>query len=212
MDNQKKNVLKKSLIVITQSFLILAAILSTFAPFIIDTPENILRRVGSWQTTKATTATAWEATDGSTAQYVSEQTTDGGIQIILSPTQTSTREAFFATGLSSKRSFILSVNVNTPRDCHNGLVFRGNAQGEYYLFLVSQSSYTVEILRRESNNDLPREAIIPNTAVSDAIIKPVSLTILGNGKEYFFYINNILVNHMNDGRLSGNRVGVEVFT
>lgn len=123
-----------------------------------------------------------------------------------------TREAYFAKKLIAKHAFKLSVEVNTPKDCHNGLVFRGNAQGEYYLFLVSEPSYTVEILQREVNNDLPREAIIPNTNIPEFIGKPRTLMVLGDGERYFFYINDILVNNMSDSRLNGNCVGIEVFT
>jgi hypothetical protein len=92
------------------------------------------------------------------------------------------------------------------------LIFRGNAQGEYYLFLVSQTSYTVEILRRKDNVDLPREAIILNTPIPNGVGKPQVIAVAGSGTSYSFYINNILVNSMSDSRLNGDRTGVEVFT
>lgn len=219
MNEQMKKVLKKILLTTVTSFFILAAVLSMFAPFIvpqINKPENIanflLLRAKIWQTIHANTGTEWESSDSTTAEYVTDKPTDTGVLITLGATQVNTREAYFTKKLIAKHAFKLSVEVNTPKDCHNGLVFRGNAQGEYYLFLVKEPSYTVEILRREANNDLPREAIIPNTDVPEFIGKPRTLMVLGDGERYFFYINDILVNNMSDSRLNGNRIGIEVFT
>jgi hypothetical protein len=68
----------------------------------------------------------------------------------------------------------------------------------------------VEILQRESDRDLPREAIIPNTKISDKIGQPRNLTVIGSGEYYYFYINGSYVDYVRDSRLNGNRVGVEV--
>lgn len=186
------------------------------APVVIEQmhrPDRLLSRTKTWNiTTKSTSRSIWEASDGSSAKHVSFKPTSIGFKVSLQPTESSTREAFFNEGLIAKDTFKLSVDVNTPTACHNGLVFRGNAQGEYYLFLVDSVSYTVEILRRESNHDLPREAIIPNTAISDIIWQPRNLVIIGRGSTYYFYINGIYVDQIRDSRLNGNRVGVEAFT
>jgi hypothetical protein len=219
MNKPFKKVLEKILFALVGSFFILAAVFSMFAPLIvpqIGQPENIagwlLFRAKTWPTLQPKANTAWEASDGITAGYVTHQPTEGGIRITLGPTQSNTREAYFASGVLQKRAFTLQAEVNTPAGCHNGLVFRGNAQGEYYVFLVSESSYTVEILRREANTDLPREALIPNTDVSEAVGKPQRLMIVGNAERYFFYINDLLVNQLSDSRLNGKLSGVEVFT
>ena len=112
----------------------------------------------------------WIASDGFSANHVSIISSRNGVDVILQPTELATREAFYYDELITKTNFKLSVEVNTPTACHNGLVFRGNENGEYYLFLVSsESTYMVEILRRDSGIDLPREAIIPNTPVSTVI-------------------------------------------
>ena len=176
-------------------------------------PERFLSRTTAWHVTvKSTGDSVWEASDGSSAQHVIFKPTSTGFNITLQPTETQTREAYFHEGLITRDTFKLSVEVNTPTACHNGLVFRGNAEGEYYLFLVSESSYTVEILKRESNNDLPREAIILNTTVSNSIGRPRTLTVIGKKESYYFYINGEYVNQISDSRLYGNRVGVEAFT
>jgi hypothetical protein len=70
----------------------------------------------------------------------------------------------------------------------------------------------VEILRREANSDLPREAIILNTSIPGSIGQPHTLSVLGDGTHYYFYINDILVDGMSDSRLNGNRTGIEAFT
>jgi hypothetical protein len=186
------------------------------APVVIEQmyrPERFLSRTKTWHTiANSTGQSVWEASDGFAVEHVSVQPTNDGFKVMLQPTELSTREAFFNEGLITKNPFKLSVDVNTPPACHNGLVFRGNASGEYYLFLVSSCSntYTVEILRRESGHDLPREALIPNTAVSDSIGQPRTLTVIGKGETYYFYINGTYVNQISDSRLNGSHVGVEV--
>lgn len=159
----------------------------------------------------------WESSDGSGAEYVSYKPTRHGIEVILAPTDFTTREAYFNKKAIAQDVFRLSTEVEVAptecgNDCRKGLIFRGNAQGEYYLFLVSLTSYTVEILQRQDNVDLPREAIILNTPIPESIGKPQVITVLGDGPSYSFYINNVFVNQMSDSRLSGNRTGVEVFT
>jgi hypothetical protein len=177
-------------------------------------PEKLLARTGSWQiVTKSTSSSDWSASDGASADYVDIQPTSIGFQVILQSTESATREAYFNDGVIPKDTFLLSADVNTPAACHNGLVFRGNAEGEYYLFLVSsESSYTVEILQREAGQDLPREAIILNTKIPDSIGQTRSLAVIGRGASYYFYINGVYVNQMHDARLHGNRTGVEAFT
>jgi hypothetical protein len=187
------------------------------APVVIEQmyrPERLLSHTNSWHIiTKSTGKSAWNASDGFSAKYIDIKPTTIGLKVILQPTELATRETYFNEALVTTNTFKLSVEVNTPTACHNGLVFRGNEEGEYYLFLVSsESSYTVEILRRESNQDLPREAIIPNTTVSNSVGQPRTLAIIGKGQSYYFYINGIYVNQMSDSRLNGNRVGIEAFT
>ncbi|HET9910707.1 MAG TPA: hypothetical protein VFQ13_02395 [Anaerolineales bacterium] len=201
-------------------FLLLMVILVSAAPVVIEQmnrPERLafklLSRSGRWQVLHASTGKSqWEASDGSTAEHVRYRQTTSGIQVVLEPTELMTREAYFNKEAITADVFRLSTEVDTPAGCHNGLVFRGNAQGEYYLFLVSPVSYTVEILRRQDNSDLPREAIIPNTPLPKFIGEPHTITVIADGQSYLFYINNVFVNRMNDSRLNGNRTGIEVFT
>lgn len=201
-------------------FLFLLVIFISSTPVVIEQmnkPERrisrLLSRSGRWQVTHTSTSRSqWEPSDGSVAGYVSYRQTSNGVEVVLAPTELMTREAYFNREAIAPDAFRLSTEVDTPTGCHNGLVFRGNAQGEYYLFLVSQASYTVEILQRKDNVDLPREAIIPNTSLPKFVTEPHSLTVLSDGRSYFFYINNVFVESMSDSRLHGNRTGVEVFT
>lgn len=191
-------------------------VFASFVPVIIiqmNRPERLLPRTKTWNIlAKSTENSFWEASDSFSAEHVSVQPTSSGFKVMLQPTELATREAFFNEGLIRKSTFKLSVAVNTPSDCHNGLVFRGNASGEYYLFLVSScaNTYTVEILQREFDHDLPREALILNTAIPDSIGKPHTLTVLGKGETYYFYINETYIDQISDSRLNGNHVGVEV--
>jgi hypothetical protein len=195
-------------------FLFIIIIFISSAPVVIEQlnkPERIAFKVLShsrtWQVIHTSTnQSQWEASDGGTTEPVHYRTTDDGVEFVFE--RTGNREAYFVKEAFTPDIFKLSVDVNAS----NGLVFRGNDQGEYYLFLVSPTTYTVEILQRANNVDLPREAIIPNTALPKFIGLPHTLTILGDGHSYLFYINNVLVGNMSDSRLYGNRVGIEVFT
>jgi hypothetical protein len=176
-------------------------------------PEKFPLRTNGWNTiSRSADNSVWGASDGITAEHVNMKQTPVGFSVILQQTESATREGFYNEGLITKRAFNLSADVNTPTDCYNGLVFRGNELGEYYLFLVGfcANTYTVEILQRESDRDLPREAIIPNTKISDKIGQPRNLTVIGSGEYYYFYINGSYVDYVRDSRLNGNRVGVEV--
>lgn len=187
--------------------------LSLIIIFQTDPPEKLLLQSKVWKDiSRSTTTSLWNPSDGSTAKHVSDQTISNGFEISLQPTKSSTREAFYNDGVIIKDVFKLTVEVNTPTDCNNGLVFRGNELGEYYLFLISScaNTYTVEILQRESNEDLPREALILNTTIPESIGKPHKMTVIGKEGNYYFYINNVFVNQINDTRLYGNHVGVEV--
>lgn len=163
-------------------------------------------------TARSTTESMWKSSDGMTVEYVNFKTTASGLDVTLQPTELITREGFYLEGLTTKDPFKISTNVELPISCHSGVVFRGNAQGEYYLFMVSPCAhkYTVEILQRESGHDLPRLAIIPNTKFPDTVGDPHTLTVVGNGTTYYFYINGVYVDQMVDSRLNGNRVGVEI--
>lgn len=216
MDQQSKNSPNNSSPLVGLVLFFVVAFLSS-APVIIEQmnrPERLLSRTNSWHMiTKIRSAGVWSASDGFSADYVDIKPTNGGFKVSLQPTESTTREAYFNDALITASTFLVSAEINTPAACHNGLVFRGNEEGEYYLFLVSSaSSYTVEILRRESNQDLPREAIILNTTVSNSIGQPRTLAVIGKGESYYFYINGVYVNQMSDSRLNGNRVGVEAFT
>ena len=196
--------------------ILFAIIFLISAPVVIkqmNSPEWLLPRADNWRViARSTDKSVWEASDDVSAEHVNVKTSGGGFMVILQPTELATREAFFNDGLIANNTFKLSAEVNTPTDCHNGLTFRGNAQGEYYLFLVSQcaNTYTVEILRREAGRDLPREALIPNTKISDSVGQPRTLTVIGKGETYYFYINGVYVNQVIDSRLNGDRVGTEV--
>lgn len=207
MNKSNRRVLLKVLLALLNALFILVAGFSVLSPFI-----PLLLRAKLWQTIHARAATQWDASDGTTPKYVTHTPANNGLLVTLDPTETNTREAFFAQGFTTKHAFTLKADVSIPANCHGGLVFRGNAQGEYYLFLVSEKTYTVEILRRDADNDLPREAIILNTPIPATLSQPYGLMVVGDGEHYSFYINGYFVNAMNDARLTGNRVGVEVFT
>jgi hypothetical protein len=221
MSGQKKNDSDLSLSFTGSLFLFLAIIFISSAPVMIEQMDkskraasNLLARAGTWQIVNTSTdnTAEWESSDESSAEHVRSRSMNGGLEITLGVTQASTREAYFNKEAATTGIFKLRTEMSIPKDCHMGLVFRGDAQGEYYLFLVSASSYTVEILRRSSSNDLPREAIVENTTIPQVIGEPQTLTVLSDGRRYFFYINEAFVNSMSDTRLNGNRIGVEVFT
>lgn len=201
-------------------FLFLLVILISSTPVVIEQmnkPERLVSRIlshyGAWQLSHTSTSESqWEASDGSTAGHASYSQTSNGVKVIIQPNEFSTREAFFSKEAITADVFRLSIQVDTPTACHNGLVFRGDAQGDYYLFLVDQVSYTMEILQRKDNADLPREAIIPNTSLPKSVGEPHTITVIGDGQSYLFYINDIFVDRMSDSRLNGNRTGIEVFT
>jgi hypothetical protein len=175
--------------------------------------EKLVPRASVWPiTARSTRESIWKSSDGTTANYVNINNTASGLNVTVHPTELIIREGFLIEDLITKDTFKISTNVEIPISCHSGVAFRGNAQGEYYLFMVSPcgKTYTVEILQRESGHDLPREAIIPNTNYPDTVGQPLTLTVVGNGASYYFYINGVYVDQMFDSRLNGNRVGVEI--
>jgi hypothetical protein len=198
------------------SLLLLLLVVASFVPLVITQmyrPENLLPRTKAWPIiAKSTDQSVWEASDGLIVEHVDIQPTSAGFRVMLRPNEVTTREAFFNEGLIARNTFKLSVDVNTPTDCYNGLVFRGNALGEYYLFLVGScaNTYTVEISRRESGQDLPREALIPNTSIPEAVGPPQTLSVIGREDAYYFYINGTYVDQIVDSRLNGNHAGVEI--
>jgi hypothetical protein len=215
MDQQDKNIPDNRSFAVG-AFIFFMIVFASFVPAIIihmNRPEKLLPRTKAWKIiTQSTEKSLWEASDSFSEEHISVQPTSSGFRVMLRPTELSTREAFFNEGLITTSTFKVSVEVNTPSDCHNGLVFRGNTSGEYYLFLVSScaNTYTVEILQREAGHDLPREALILNTAIPESIGKPHALTVVGRGEAYYFYINDTFVDQISDSRLNGSHVGVEV--
>ncbi|MEW5939073.1 MAG: hypothetical protein AB1750_05390 [Chloroflexota bacterium] len=176
-------------------------------------PERSLFCANAWgRITKNSEAASWSASDGSSPEHVSVAPTEDGLSVTIQPTESPTREAFFSESLIPGSAFALSTEIRMLCGYMSGLAFRGNSQGEYYLFLVSSSTYTVEILERKSGQDRPREAIIPNTKVSRDIGWPRHLAVVGKGRTYYFYVNGVYVDTMSDSRLYGDRVGVEAFT
>lgn len=216
MHSQNKDLSNTSSFIVGVMFLFIIVSLSLVPAIVqkMNRPEELLPRTSKWQViAQSTERSVWSDSDGYSAEHVSISPTSNGLDVVLQPTELTTREAFYNDGVITKTVFKLSVKVNTPTACHNGLVFRGNANGEYYLFLVSSTStYTVEILQRDSGIDLPREAIIPNTLVSSVIGQPRDLVVIGKGATYYFYINSVYMNQITDSRLNGNRVGLEAFT
>jgi hypothetical protein len=154
----------------------------------------------------------WRSTDGTSSEKVSGPISkDGRLQVSVAPTESDTvREAFYNEFALAPRNFLLSVELINPAGCNTGLIFRGNIKGEYYLFLVGSHTYTVEILQRDAGSDLPRQAIISNTDIPERIGQPHKLSVLSDGQNYYFYINNSFVNEIHDSRLSGERTGIEI--
>lgn len=155
----------------------------------------------------------WVPTDGIIDRHVTKLAIeDGQIEIVFAPTEEQiVRDAFFFEQALAPESFLLTVAVMaSPNACKSGLIFRGNRYGEYYLFLVGKTSYTVELLTRDSGGDLPREAIIPNKNIPNDVGQPLSLSVLAKDDKYYFYINQIYIDKMSDERLDAGRIGFEL--
>lgn len=216
-----KHLTKKTKIIY---FVIFLSIISSIAFFVSNRQEvsadKLLSQTGKWpigfrdyfEADSPEQLEYWRPTDGTLSEKVSgPMSKDGRFQVSVAPTESdSVREAFYNEFVLAPKNFLLSVELINPAGCKTGLVFRGNIKGEYYLFLVGSRSYTVEILQRDAESDLPREAIILNTDIPERIGQPHKLSVLADDKKYYFYVNNYFVDEMHDSRLSGERAGIEV--
>lgn len=156
--------------------------------------------------------TYWTSTDGTTSGLITSfGSVNERLEITVAPTRNViVREAFFNEHALAAGDFLLTMELQVPLPCATGLIFRGDILGEYYLFLVTNDRYDVEILRREGARDQPREAIIPNAPIPAELIPPYSLGVLAHEDDYSFYINQVLVTTMSDSRLRGERTGIEI--
>lgn len=198
-----------------RSLLLFLAIVVISAAIVLVERKNLGQRpiTVPWKTIDSDMAVnQWSASDGTSAEVITLGGTDGNFNIHVLPSEDGRREAFYSGREIEGDIFRLMAQVVIPPDRWSGLIFRGNEEGEYYLFLVSNTAYTVEILERNANADLPREAIFPVTAIPDGVGKPHTLKVEGNGQGYRFFINNAYLNQVQDSRLHGSRVGVEIFT
>ncbi len=97
--------------------------------------------------------------------------------------------------------------LSGPSTAEFGLAFRDNRDTyETYLFMVTRTDYTVKI--RISSNF---EAIIPWTKTS-ALFQNRSnrLQVQAKGSHFKFYINNQLVNEIDDSRLPTGIIGITI--
>lgn len=155
---------------------------------------------------------SWKPSDGSIDEGIKKMLTSGGrFEITVAPTLKSImRDGFYNERAYASGNFMLQMKTNLPLSCDAGLIFRGNEQGEYYLFLIGNNSYTVEILRRNKDGDLPREAIILNTPFPQGIGEPDTLSVVAQNDSYYFYVNHVFVDKMSDDRLHGDQTGIEL--
>jgi hypothetical protein len=228
IDVTQRNTREKFRAIPKNGLILLFILLLIFGPVIIkqEKPGSILAnflltRAEKWTISYVNTfdddqsvqLSQWKPTDGEISGFIRNITvTNGHLEISFAPTQeTVQRDAFVNEKALAQGDFLLTAEINAPLSCHTGLVFRDNAMGEYYAFLVGNDSFTVEILRRNSAGDLPREAIIPNTAIPENVGVPHKISVLASLGHYSFYINNIFVGQMRDSRLDGDRNGIEVF-
>jgi hypothetical protein len=217
----------KKLDLIRAVFILLMLLLIVFGPITIQRKyiqkliaEGLIPHAEQWpvhfqdtfDSNAPTRLADWAATDGTTDERVNFlPPTDDRLEISVGPTgEPGVREAFFNTAAPAPDLFWLTMDVHTPFSCYTGLVFRGNSTGEYYLFLTANDHYTVEILRRNADGDLPRQAIIPNTRFPASIHQPESLGVLGVNHSYYFFVNHIFLDWMHDSRLHGERTGLEI--
>ena len=199
--------------------LIFQALLYHVAPAllirVIDNPD-VKRKIlwhysNEWNNIEVNEFSTWVNSDGSSDKDVSILPLPNGVQVINNTPEWCFREGYFLNDIRAGRIFKLHADINANRASEYGLVFHGDVAGQYYVFLVSDDEYTVEILPRENNSDLFRKAIIEITPLPDQVNHVESISVMAYENRYFLYINDIYVDQFMDTRLQGNRIGIEIF-
>jgi len=156
----------------------------------------------------------WSAADGLADQNIHPWRTNGRWVITVGPTSDSdVVEAFYYEHAVVTGDFLVTMEVTTPIHCYTGLVFQGNIAGEYYSFFVDEQKYFVSIWHKENDVFPDSESaggVMIGELIPEEVGQPYLLGVLKQNGTYYFYINNTLVNQMNDTRLSGERVGAKI--
>ena len=112
------------------------------------------------------------------------------------------------------QDFYASIRVQRISDLgdlRTGLIFRYQGNRIFYNFLIYMDGHFQ--IRYYDDNDATAQttadfAYLPTTLVNPSASN--KLTVIGIGNDYWFYINDQFVHHMNDAQLSGGTVGLFV--
>jgi len=114
--------------------------------------------------------------------------------------------------LDPVQDFYASVSVlqlNDLKDLRAGLIFRYQGNRLFYDFLIYMDGHFT--VRYYDDNDATTQTTAVLANMPSSLLNPAfanKLTVIGIGNDYWFYINDRFVHHINDTHLSGGTIGL----
>lgn len=108
--------------------------------------------------------------------------------------------------------FLVSMEATSSEQtgCDYGVTFRMNPNKEYYWFYINGTKYGLK--RKASGQESYFDNLIPLTDLPNNLITINTLAVVGEGTGYMLYVNDQLVDELNDGRVSGTKAGIGTIT
>lgn len=177
------------------------------------TPEELLQQAKQWPNIFSDNfndnSGNWQDTDDSTSSEVTVAY-NGQYDIFVETKGDSVREAFFRQAMDVPENFFMTIDTRAVDDngCEYGIIFRGTINNEYYVFSIvnNKTKYKVVAVRGGE-----RETLLKPMPLSKGIKSPTSLSVIGIGSYYRFFVNDRYVTEMSTDLIDGRRIGIEVF-
>jgi hypothetical protein len=153
-----------------------------------------------------------------------EETFDSGFRIDVQTVgdgHAASHVFYFNEDAVLRDRFLISVDaaLSLQSGCMYGIIFRGTLDENFYSFYIwppdsnpdSIFTQAYGLVRKAPGQEKKFEDIIPLTNLrNDLVIS--TLSVLGNGSNYKFYVNDVLIDEANDDRLRGSKAGIGTIT
>jgi hypothetical protein len=184
----------------------------------LESPEELAPKILSdarnWESIASTdfSSNKWlkESFDDESWKGNEKITSDGTYLVTLNNVSDSPDDGFWIMPILEQVSdFYLSVEAKFVAGRSNnsyGLVFRSNGfDAPAYVFRIFGQSYDIQIFDgdwKELSGTTPSPYLLP-----DAFNR---LTVIGQGSEFYFYINDNFVHHVTDSQIRRGNVGIRI--
>lgn len=185
----------------------------TATQVLVLTPEEFLIQAKQWPNVFTDSfndnSGNWQDTDDSTSPEVTVSF-NGQYDILVETKEDSVREAFFRHAADAPENFFMTIDTRAVDDdgCEYGVVFRGTINNEYYVFSIVENKTKYKVV---SVREGKREDILNPMRFPEGVGSPSSISVIGIGSYYRFYVNDRYVTEINNDLLHGQRIGIEIF-